>query len=422
MRYYVILLLILTLCTHAADAPPFQQLGDAYFKRDVAGIERLRAAFAQPVANESPADGAKRLYFVAFSEWLLSMSAGGDSALSVAAARRADAALTELLALDPSSAHAQVLRGRVWYMLSSQGAMKPEDRARWREPYDAANRLAPDDPLVRMQDSIVLIYTPGGDRPKGQAMLRETIDALAARAGDDPHLAIWLPIAWNWYGTTFLSDGDVEIARSAFESALKVRPDYDFIRTAMIPMTEVVDGGAPPKFSANGWKNLVSDAEGDGRFPKMNDLRAVSWRADKKTVWFKFDLAADVDPDTFGINLAFDLDEDQKTGSGWWAGNTAFKYDRLVTVWVRRGKDGRYRGAVGAADAADITAGTMVTSPPKTIAFSVDGSKRAILVGVDRKVFGATKRVPLVATVGTNVVWNDVAPGEGSAILDLTRR
>lgn len=421
MRYALILLLLLAFCSHAAEAPPYAQLGDAYFRRDVAGIERLRDVATRPVPNESTAEAAHRLYFTAFADWLLSMSVG-DSIRSVAAGRRAYTALDQTVALDPSFAHAYVLRGRVAYMLSSQGALTAEERAKYREPYDAAKRLAPDDPLVRMQDAIIEIYMPGRDRARGQEMFRQVIDAIAARAADDPHLAIWLPLSWNWYGTTFLSGDDLEKARSAFEAALKVRPDYAFIRTAMIPMTEVVEAGAPPKFSGDSWTPLVTDAEGDGKSPAMTDLKAVSWRADLKHVWFKLDLGTDVDPDRFGVNLALDVDEDQNTGSGWWAGNTAFKYDRLVTVWVRRGKDGRYRGAVGAADAADIAAGTMVTSPPRTIAFSVDGSKRSILVGVDRKVFGAHKRVPLVATVGTNTDWNDVAPGEGSAILDLTRK
>jgi len=34
-------------------------------------------------------------------------------------------------------------------------------------------------------------------------------------------------------------------------------------------------------------------------------------------------------------------------------------------------------------------------------------------------VFGTKSRVAVVATVGTNITWNDVAPDSGSAIMAL---
>lgn len=413
MPWPILLLVALSMALPLlGDDSPLTALGDAYFKRDVAAMERIRAS----------EEAAKRPYNAALADWLLSMSVGGDSTKVIEASRRADAALKEAIALDQSSPHPHVLRGRVVFMLFGQGAMPmPEAMKAMTEAHEAATKLAPDDPLTILQTSAMTYYSPKGDREQGRALMRQSIDGLTALAPNDPHAAIWLPLAWNWYGTMFLGEGDAEQARAAFEGALRVRPDYDFVRNSMIPMTNVVDGGAVPKFNGKGWTVLVTDAEADGRQATLPDLKQVLWRADRKTnrVWFRFDLANDADPDRFGINLAIDLDSDQKSGNGWWGGNTAFKYDRLVTVWVRRGSDGKYRGAVGTADADAITGGAMVTSAPGTVAFAVDGSKRSIYVGVDRKAFDNRASVPVVATVGSNVTWNDAAPASGSAILKL---
>jgi hypothetical protein len=138
-------------------------------------------------------------------------------------------------------------------------------------------------------------------------------------------------------------------------------------------------------------------------------------------VWFRFDLAVAVDPGRLGINLALDVDGDPKNGNAWWAVNTSFRYDRLVSVWVGRGGDGRYRGSVGTADAGEVAAGRYATSGAGTVSFAVDPSNRSTLVGVDRAVFGERGRVRLVAAVGSNTDWNDVAPEAGSAVLELER-
>ena len=86
------------------------------------------------------------------------------------------------------------------------------------------------------------------------------------------------------------------------------------------------------------------------------------------------------------------------------------------------GADGRYRGSTGVADAADIVRGRFTTSPPGTVTFAVDAGNQALLVGVKRDVLRRDmlqRTVRVVATVGTNTDWNDVAPAEGAALLDL---
>jgi hypothetical protein len=311
--------------------------------------------------------------------------------------------------------HAYVLRNRLAFMLAQGGALPWADAvARMNETNAMARKVAPQDPLVRVVEAVHLYYTPPGDRDGGRGLLRRSIETLEAHTGD-PHAALWVPILWGWYGVTWLGEGDAEKAREAFEMALKIRADYAFARTALLPMTDLAEPVRPPAMDAAGWKAVLSDAEGDGRNAALPDLRGVSWQLDPAAdrIWFRLDLAAPLDPARAGVNLAFDVDDDQKTGNGWWAGNTSFKYDRLVTVWVARGRDGHYRGSVGTADASDVSGGRMVSSPPGTVAFALE--PQAILVAVPRQVVG--DRVHLVATVGSNIDWNDVAPSQGSTLL-----
>jgi len=356
-------------------------------------------------------------YSIAFADWMESQNVGGDSALATAAAKRAMASVDRAIARDPKLVPAHVLRSRIAFVLMFHGAMPPgEARPLMTEAFTAAKKLAPEDPLVTSLESAFLYYGKQGgknDRAQARALLRKSIDAMAAR--DDEDSKLWLPVVWSWYGIMLLGEGEMEQARAAFESSLAVRPDFASVRNGMLPMTEVVDAGTAPKFASAGWTSFVTDGEGDGKSKGLPDLRGVAWRAAGDRVWFRFGLTAAPDPSRIGMNLALDLDGDPSNGASWWAGNRGFRYDRVVTVWVARGADGRYRGSSGVADAADIVRGRFTTSPAGTVSFAVDGEN--LLVGVKREWLKETMRA--VATVGTNTDWNDVAPAEGAAVVEL---
>ena len=357
-------------------------------------------------------------YYVAFSEWMDAQTIGGDATRAVATAKRALASVDRALQLDPTLVEAHVLRTRIVLLFLFHEAMPfAEARTMMGESFGAAKKLAPEHPLVLSVEATFRYYGSANGREEGRALLRKSIDALAARAATDEDARLWLPILWNWYGLMHLGEAEMERARDAFTTALALRPDYVHVKDGMLPMTELVETATLPKFSRAGWKPVVSDEEGDGKSKTMPDLRGVSWRADGDRVWFLFSLAAAPDPSRIGMNLALDLDGDPGNGPNWWAGNRGFRYDRVVTVWVARGADGRYRGSVGVADAADIVTGRFTTSPAGTVSFAVDDENKALLIGVKRSSLNDQMR--LVATVGSNVDWNDVAPGEGSALLDL---
>lgn len=404
-------LLVLVLTLTLAQQHAVHMLTDAAFRGDTVGTELAR----KRVGDVSE---ARMQYYVAFSEWMDAQTVGGDTALATAAAKRAMASVDRAIALDPKLVEAHVLRSRIAFLFLFHGAMSMnEARALMTEAYTAAKKLAPEHPLVISQDAVFRYYGTANGREEGRALMRKSIDATAARAATDEDAALWLPILWNWYGLMFLGEAEMEQARAAFTTAIQLRPDYMHVKSGMLPMTELVDVGALPKFSRTGWKPIVSDEEGDGKSKTMPDLRGVAWRADGDRVWFLFSLAAAPDPSRIGMNLALDLDGDPDNGPNWWAGNRGFRYDRVVTVWVARGADGKYRGSVGVADAADIVGGRFTTSPAGTVSFAIDAANEALLVGVKRSALADQMR--MVATVGSNTDWNDVAPGEGSALLDL---
>ena len=401
-----ILALILTLTLEQQHA--VRMLIDAAFRGDTVGTELAR----KRVGDVSE---ARMQYYVAFSEWMDAQTVGGDSALATAAAKRAMASVDRAIVRDPKLVEAHVLRSRIVFILMANGAMPPDAaRASMTESFTNAKKLAPEHPLVIALEAAFAYYA-SNDREKGRALLRKSIDALAASRDEDS--ALWLPVVWSWYGVMLVGEAEMEQARAAFESSLAARPDFEYVKSAMLPMTNLVDVGTLPSFPRTGWKPIVSDEEGDGRSKGMPDLRGVAWRADGDRVWFLFSLAASPDPSRIGMNLALDLDGNPDNGPSWWAGNRGFRYDRLVTVWVARGTDGKYRGSVGVADAPDIVAGRFATSPAGTVSFAVDGANEALLVGVKRSALADHMRVG--ATVGSNTSWNDVAPGEGSALLDL---
>jgi tetratricopeptide (TPR) repeat protein len=428
LRLLLLLALIQPIARAAEPTVPddelgsFRKLTDAGFRGEAAGIEVARKPFETAPSNETPAHAARRQYLLALADWQLSLALGADATRSLEAGRRADVNVKAALALDPDLVPAYILRNWVVYLLFQKGALTREEAVAARtETYKQAAKVAPDDPLVMMMGGMNGYYAPGADRAKVRARIREAIDRLAAMAPSDPHAAMWLALAWNVYGTMLLGEGDADAAKAAFEATLKVRPDYAFVKTALLPMTEPVDGGPAPQLASDGWQELITDPTGDGRFPGFPDLTSVSWRVESDgEVWFRLTLAAPIDPSKLGVNLALDIDGDPKNGSSWWAGNTEFRYDRLVTVWVARGTDGRYRGTLGLAGAADAAAGRYVTPSLGRVRFAVEPSNRVIFVGVSRKSLGGD-RLGVVATVGSNTGWNDVAPATGSALLQLKR-
>jgi hypothetical protein len=117
------------------------------------------------------------------------------------------------------------------------------------------------------------------------------------------------------------------------------------------------------------------------------------------------------------VNLALDIDGDPANGMAWWGTNTAFHFDRLVTVYGSR-TDSGYDGVVGIADAADVQAGNM-SGDPGAVRIALDRAQPAFLVGIPRTALGTASPAPvrMVAAVGSALAHNDDIPNEGAVVL-----
>ena len=117
------------------------------------------------------------------------------------------------------------------------------------------------------------------------------------------------------------------------------------------------------------------------------------------------------------VNLALDVDGDPANGFAWWGANTAFKFDRLVTVWCFRVADG-CQGYVGIADAAQVAARTFVAGGGEKLRVAIDRDRRAFVVGVPRALLQLQgNEIRLVAAVGSAILYGDDVPGQGAATI-----
>jgi hypothetical protein len=133
-------------------------------------------------------------------------------------------------------------------------------------------------------------------------------------------------------------------------------------------------------------------------------------------LWIRVTLRETPHDRWMGMNLVLDVDGDPANGVPWWGSNTAFKFDRNVTVWCFRVTDG-CQGFIGVADAAQAATGAGTGA--ERLKFAIDRERRAFVLGVPRDLL----RLPpggdirLVAAVGSALIYADDVPGQGAAII-----
>src|SRR5215510_5985262 len=100
--------------------------------------------------------------------------------------------------------------------------------------------------------------------------------------------------------------------------------------------------------TAQVWTVLAGDPKGDARDPSLADAAQLAYRYDKQQdfLWFRVTLYGVPDEHGFGVNIAFDTGDDKTLKANWWGANKTFKFDRLLTAWVKRDGDG-YQGTIG---------------------------------------------------------------------------
>jgi pimeloyl-ACP methyl ester carboxylesterase len=167
------------------------------------------------------------------------------------------------------------------------------------------------------------------------------------------------------------------------------------------------------------WTVLAFDAKGDGRDPSLPDAAQLSYRYDRQQdiLWFRVSLYGRPNEEAFGINIVVDTGSDEGEKMNWWGGNRDFKFDKLVTAWVTRGKSG-YMGTIGVGDVPGVKARNINNLLQNNLQIRVEGD--SVVVGLKRKELTDKMKMNLIAAVGSNQEWNDDIPNTRSATLDLT--
>ncbi len=103
----------------------------------------------------------------------------------------------------------------------------------------SALQLAPDNPRVILLDAIGTYYKPamfGGDKDKALAGFKHAADLFDKEKSTDPLQPDWGHAeAYAWIGVAYLDKKDAAAARTAFERALAIAPEYGWVKHELYP-------------------------------------------------------------------------------------------------------------------------------------------------------------------------------------------
>ena len=397
------------------------RLLETSMKADSAGMVQARQRFEHLLEDQSlirhDSLSARAHYFIAFANWQLAFVTFNNREGAKKIIAEALQHLTSATGLDENliEAYGVARRCQYWRFMLDPGAGK----AAWTESQSAleqARALAPQHPVVVLEEAIDLFYKPpqiGGSQSQGLERFHAALASMEAwRPGDMAYQKWWHATAHMFFGQACLGAAQPEEADKAFHAALALEPDFEYVKRAMLPMTQTFTPPQVRDFAGVVWTVLATDKETDGRNPNWAEAKALAYFYDTATdtLWFKIDLARQPNPAVIGMNVAADTDQNQNTGANWWGSNRAFKYDKLVTVWVLKAAGNSYRGAAGLADANGAQIGRFTNLFQNNLAFHVDAEKKFMLLGFKSKQLDEDGNFNLIAAVGSNAGWNDDIP------------
>ncbi|MGH7449768.1 MAG: tetratricopeptide repeat protein [bacterium] len=103
----------------------------------------------------------------------------------------------------------------------------------------SALQLAPNNPRVILLDAIGTYYKPamfGGDKDKALAGFKHAAELFDKEKNTDPLQPDWGHAeAYAWIGVAYLDKKDAAAARTAFERALAIAPEYGWVKHQLYP-------------------------------------------------------------------------------------------------------------------------------------------------------------------------------------------
>lgn len=397
------------------------QLNDAAIRTDIKGIQQARERL-RPFLDDATV-GARAHYGIALSDFF-EVNAGNrkDALERISDGIEED---QKAISLDPELSDAYATGALLYF---AKQALQPKSGAEALKQalllLDQGLKL-PANPRVTMMDALLrYAYDPKGPpKPEGVRRMERALQDFDQGSRTESLPDWWQAYGYLWLGQIYRTkaDPDYRKAINFYRKAVLLRPDFTLVRRSYLPTCEDVAPVPAVQTAGFNWKQLASDPKGDGHKPALPDGKALYVYKDLKSgiVWFKLELYNDVDSEAFGVNLAFDLDNDQKTGASWWGAKSNFTYDRLFTVWLTRTGPGSYSGTIGSTDPKGIAAKNVTRLGKNNIMFGLNPAEKAFLIGIKASDLPASGLVSVVGAVGSSTAWNDDILGNSPARLDL---
>ena len=153
--------------------------------------------------------------------------------------------------IDPQAAEAYALLSSVYGRQVGMSPMKSMFIGpKLGKAIQKAQQLAPDNPRVVLSAAISDFNTPemfGGSKEKGLQGFQRAAELFAQEEPTDPIQPVWgHSEAYAWLGIAYQGQGELESARSAFEKALEVDPDFGWVKDWLLPELEKANSPDAP--------------------------------------------------------------------------------------------------------------------------------------------------------------------------------
>lgn len=205
------------------------QLDEAVLRGDLAALRGVRREL-----KGLPAEDPLVLHYVGYARYreaeLLPDTSSEERAALRQGARRALEASAEGVTLGETHA---LLAQLIGVEMGGSVLRAIWLGGRWERERRAAKAVAPANPRVLLLAGILAYHAPpnhGGGLERAEAELRAAVEAFRADTARRPHPTWGRAEAHFWLGRVWERQGRVEDARSAYQRALELEPEYGWAR------------------------------------------------------------------------------------------------------------------------------------------------------------------------------------------------
>ena len=216
---------------------------------DLDSMYAARATFERALADTGLV--AWGHYYIALADYRIAGLLEGESKDPSEHLNAAVEHLKKATEIDPQAAEAYSLLSSVygWQIgLSPMKSMLLGPRV--GKAAQKAKQLAPDNPRVVLSAAISDFNTPemfGGNKEKGLQGFQRAAELFAQEEPTDPIQPVWgHREAYAWLGIAYQNQGELESARTAFEKALEIDPDFGWVKDWLLPELEKANSPDAP--------------------------------------------------------------------------------------------------------------------------------------------------------------------------------